>query len=106
MTSNKLWIKTCINTSNVENVYLRVPRNTSHGTWGKSVSPIDYVDTWKHYYSIDLLNIPSICPTIDDQYLQNIHNFNTKQYEQVQDTVNLLWKIVRSITQKGQKQKS
>eukprot|EP01084_Bolivina_argentea_P066930 122012_1 len=97
MTSNKLWISTYINTSNVQNVHLYVPRKKGVGTYFISVRPSDYTDTLdKHNIKIESLNIPSVCPTIDHKYLQEKHKFSERKCNQVQNTVNILWNITQS----------
>ncbi len=92
-----IWTATHINTSNLSNVYLYVSRKTGDGTTPHSVNPTKYLSKIKkHNIELDSLNVPSKCPTINKQELQQFYNLNEQQCETAQDTIKSLWNIVQS----------
>eukprot|EP01084_Bolivina_argentea_P063357 115711_1 len=92
-----LWTSTYINTSNVNNVYLYVPRNDQRGTTKHSVTPIEFLSELDKYnIPIESLNVPSKCPTIDKQQLKQHYNLNDKQFQQAVETTKILWSILQS----------
>eukprot|EP01084_Bolivina_argentea_P253185 425209_1 len=67
--SFKLWKSTTINPNNMNNVYLYIRRPTSSSTTPISVQPSEYLSTLrKHHISVDSLNIPTDCPTFENEH--------------------------------------
>eukprot|EP01084_Bolivina_argentea_P181855 314041_1 len=105
-----IWTSTYVNTSNLNKVYLFVPRNNGRGTTKHSVKPIDFLQKLEKHFGRnwnDTINVPSKCPILDKQQLKQCYNLNEDQCQQAADTIKSLWTVVQSDLRKsGQKKYS
>eukprot|EP01084_Bolivina_argentea_P165647 287737_1 len=78
-----LWDRTYLNNNNPCNVYLYIPRKNSSSTRPISVKLSQYLPTLsKHDISWQSLNIPLVCPTFEDQRMNQ--------------TASTLWNIIET----------